>query len=149
MAEIGGGQIPSLPIVSATERSGTMGGREEWQELRSPRATSPWWDLRVDWRPYRWKDSVQNDEEIRMWVADFIANGLRPWYTKFAATIDDRRWLGVVEDIYNWAYEVEPYLRNTRPVADVAMVFSQQTAAYYGGPKAQQKVEDHILGCTI
>ncbi|NLV91091.1 MAG: hypothetical protein GX030_01680 [Firmicutes bacterium] len=96
--------------------------------------------------PYRWKDSVQNDEEIRMWVADFIANGLRPWYTKFAATIDDRRWLGVVEDIYNWAYEVEPYLRNTRPVADVAMVFSQQTAAYYGGPKAQQKVEDHILG---
>ena len=59
-----------------------------------------------------------------MWVADFIANGLRPWYTKFAATIDDRRWLGVVEDIYNWAYEVEPYLRNTRPVADVAMVFS-------------------------
>jgi len=34
---------------------------------------------------YRWKDSVQNGAEIRMWVADGIANDLRPWYTSSAA----------------------------------------------------------------
>ena len=28
--------------------------------------------------PYRWKDSVQNGPEIRLWVLDGIANGLRP-----------------------------------------------------------------------
>ena len=96
--------------------------------------------------PYRWKDSVQHGEEIRMWVADGIANGLRPWWTKFGAKLYDHRWLDVVEDIYTWAAKVEPYLRNEAPLARVAMVYSQQTAAYYGGPEAQKKEEDHILG---
>ena len=36
--------------------------------------------------PYRWKDSVQSAAEIRLWVADGVANGLRPWFTKFAGT---------------------------------------------------------------
>src|SRR5258708_4250500 len=52
--------------------------------------------------PYRWKDSVQHPAEIRVWVADGIAHGLRPWFTKFNAKPFDHRWLPVVEDIYNW-----------------------------------------------
>ena len=31
---------------------------------------------------YRWKDSVTSAAEIRIWVADGVANGMRPWYTK-------------------------------------------------------------------
>jgi hypothetical protein len=96
--------------------------------------------------PYRWKDSVQTPEEIRVWVADGIANGLRPWFTKFSGTLYDRRWLKVVEDIYGWHYRAERYLRNEAPLARVAMVYSQQTATFYGGEHASQKVEDHTLG---
>jgi hypothetical protein len=95
---------------------------------------------------YRWKDSVQSEAEIRIWVADGIANGLRPWFTKFAGTLRDRRWLGVVEDVYRWHHRVERYLRNEAPLARVALVYSQQTAWFYGGPRARQKVEDHALG---
>jgi hypothetical protein len=96
--------------------------------------------------PYRWKDSVQSAAEIRVWVADGIANDLRPWFTKFSGTLYDRRWLGVVEDIYNWHYRAERYLRNEASLARVALVYSQQTATFYGGERAQQKVEDHTLG---
>jgi len=96
--------------------------------------------------PYRWKDSVQSEAEIRIWVADGIANGMRPWFTKFAGTLHDRRWLNVVEDIYGWSYRAEPYLRNQEPLARVAMVYSQQTATFYGGEHARTKVEDHALG---
>jgi hypothetical protein len=96
--------------------------------------------------PYRWKDSVQSDAEIRIWVADGVANGMRPWFTKFSGTLRDRRWLKVVEDIYKWHSRSERYLRNEAPLARVAMVYSQQTAAFYGGERAQQKVEDPILG---
>lgn len=96
--------------------------------------------------PYRWKDSVQSEAEIRIWVADGIANGLRPWFTKFAGTLHDRRWLNVVEDIYGWSYRSEPYLRNEEPLARVAMVYSQRTATFYGGEHARPKVEDHALG---
>ncbi|HSU30603.1 MAG TPA: beta-galactosidase trimerization domain-containing protein [Bryobacteraceae bacterium] len=94
----------------------------------------------------RWKDSVQNGDEIRLWVADGIANGLRPWFTKFNAKPIDRRWLPVVEEIYRWHYDNERYLRNEDSLARVAMVYSQQTATYYGGEKARAKVEDPALG---
>ncbi len=95
---------------------------------------------------YRWKDSVQSEAETRVWVADGIANGLRPWFTKFSGTLHDRRWLKVVEDIYRWHHGAERYLRNESPLARVAMVYSQQTATFYGGERARQKVEDPTLG---
>ena len=85
---------------------------------------------------YRWKDSVQNGDEIRMWVADGMAQGLRLWFTKFNAKPIDKRWLPVVEELYNWNYANEKYLRNVDPLARVAMVYSQQTAAFYGGAKS-------------
>jgi len=95
---------------------------------------------------YRWKDSVQSEAEIRIWVVDGVANGLRPWFTKFSGTLHDRRWLSVVEDLYRWHHRVERYLRNEAPLARVGLVYSQQTAWFYGGVRARQKVEDHALG---
>ena len=96
--------------------------------------------------PYRWKDSVQSEPEIRMWVADGTANGMRPWFTKFSGELYDRRWLATVEKIYTWHHRVERYLRNERPLARVGLVYSQQTATYYGGDRARERVEDHTLG---
>ena len=97
-------------------------------------------------QPYRWKDSVQQPEELRLWVADGIAHGLRPWFAKFNAKPIDRRWMPVVEEIYNWHWRNERYLLNERPLARVAVVYSQQTAAFYGGEQARARVEDHTLG---
>jgi len=96
--------------------------------------------------PYRWKDSVQNAEEIKLWVVDGIAHNLRPWFTKFNGKVIDKRWLKVVEDLYGWHYRNEKYLRNERSLARVAIVYSQQTASFYGGEQARAKVEDHALG---
>ena len=95
---------------------------------------------------YRWKDSVQSAAEIRIWVADGVANGLRPWFTKFSGTLHDTRWLKTVEEIYRRCHAWERYLRNEEPLARVAMVYSQQTAWFYGGEDAWQKVEQHTLG---
>jgi hypothetical protein len=96
--------------------------------------------------PYRWKDSVQSAAEIRMWVADGIAHDLRPWCTKFNAKPIDRRWLPVVEEIYTWHHRHEKYLRNEQSLARVAIVYSQQTATFYGGEKARATVENPALG---
>ena len=95
---------------------------------------------------YRWKDSVQCDDEIRLWVLDGIAHGLRPWFIKFDCKVIDSRWMPVVEELYKWHATNEPYLRNERPLARVAMVYSQQTASHYGGEEARAKVEDPSLG---
>ncbi len=95
---------------------------------------------------YRWKDSVQNGEEIRLWMADGMAQGFRPAFTKFNARPFDKRWFPVVEKIFDWHHANAEYFRNVRSLARVGMVYSQQTAAYYGGPDAAAKVEDHALG---
>jgi len=91
--------------------------------------------------PYRWKDSVQSEAEIRLWVADGVANGLRPWFTKFSGVLHDERWLKPVEELYRRYARWEKYLRNERPLARVGLVYSQQTAWFHSG-----RVEDHTLG---
>jgi hypothetical protein len=96
--------------------------------------------------PYRWKDSVQSDAEIRIWTLDGIANGMRPWFSKFSGVLHDPRWLKVVQDIFTWHKKAERYLRHDTPLARVALVYSQQTAWFYGGARAEAKVEDHTLG---
>lgn len=96
--------------------------------------------------PYRWKDSVQAEAEIRIWVADGIAQGLRPWFTKFNAKPYDKRWMPVVESIYNWHWKNEKYLRNEEPLARVGMVYSQQTARFYAGDRERELVEDPCNG---
>lgn len=95
---------------------------------------------------HRWKDSTQSADEIRIWVADSIANGMRPWFTKFSGVVHDGRWLPVVEDLFRWHERWEHYFRDQVPLARVAVVYSQRTATFYGGPAARDKVEDHILG---
>ena len=73
-------------------------------------------------------------------------NDLRPWFTKFNAKVIDKRWMPVVKVIYVWHHTNESYLRNERSLARVGLVYSQQTGTFYGGEKAQEKVENPLLG---
>ena len=93
----------------------------------------------------RWKDSVQSEAEIRVWVAEGTANGMRPWFTKFSGVLYDRRWLDIVDKIYQVHYRNEHYLRNITPLARVGMVFSEQNRNY-GGEIWQRRSGDHALG---
>ena len=79
--------------------------------------------------PYRWKDSVQNPSEIRMWAVDGIAQGFRPWVIKFNAKPLDRRWLQPVNDLFVWHWKNERYMRNERPLARVGLVSAPRSAA--------------------
>jgi hypothetical protein len=154
MADLDMQTIGSLAPILFADRQARSGVMAPWangkngKEYRSTMGRKPIggiFSVGVE-EPYRWKDSVQNAAEIRLWALDGIANGLRPWFTKFDGKLNDRRWLPVVEDLYGWHYRNERYLRNEEPLARVAIVYSQQTAHYYGGPQARQKVEDHTLG---
>lgn len=95
---------------------------------------------------YRWKDSVQNDAEIRIWVAEGVANGMKPCFVKFGGMIDDKRWMRAVEKMYQGYYRSERYLRNTAPMARIGMIYSEQTNMKYGGQEWQESSRDHSLG---
>jgi len=95
---------------------------------------------------YRWKDSVQSDAEIRIWVAEGVANGMRPCFVKFGAYIYDRRWMKAVEKLYQSYHRHEAYLKNTAPMARIGLVYSEQTNQKYGGKAWQDKSNEHALG---
>ena len=95
---------------------------------------------------YRWKDSVQSDAEIRIWVAEGTANGMRPCFVKFGAAIYDKRWMEAVAKLYEGYHRNEKYLRNTAPMARVGLVYSEQTDRNYGGKPWQRQPEDHLNG---
>jgi len=159
----GGGALSSLDMVRISEltpmlvadRQARRGLTPPWangknaKEFRSTMGDKPiagLFSVGLE-EPERWKDSVQNGPEIRIWVLDGIANGLRPWFSKFSGVLYDRRWLPVVEDIFRWHQGAERYMRHEAPLARVALVYSQQTATFYGGDRAAAKVEDYTLGC--
>ncbi|MPY88676.1 MAG: hypothetical protein GEU99_12210 [Luteitalea sp.] len=162
IANAGGGALSSLDMKTLGELAPTLfADRQARQGLAAPwangkaakeyratlgqKATAGIFSVGVE-EPYRWKDSVQSEAEIRIWVAEGTANGTRPWFTKFGGTLYDRRWLDPVADIYQWHHRHERYLRNEASLARVALVYSQQTGTFYGGERAREKVEDHILG---
>jgi len=146
--------IGELAVFLAADRQARRGLMAPWaagkngKEYRATMGMKPVagiFSVGVE-EPYRWKDSVQNEAEVRIWTADAAANGMRPWFTKFRAVLEDRRWLKTVERIYDWHWRNERYLRNTRPLARVGLVYSQQTAKFYGGDRARYRTEDHIDG---
>ena len=86
---------------------------------------------------HRWKDSVQSAAEIRIWLLECIASGMRPWVVKFCGTIYDHRWVAPVELVYQWHFENEPFLRHTRNLARVALLWSPQTSVAIGNARAE------------
>jgi hypothetical protein len=158
----GGGALSELDMrtfgqlapIAIADRQGRRGLMAPWtagksaKEYRSTMGIKPVAGLTsvgIDDKN-RWKDSVQNGDEIRLWMVDGIAQNFRPAFTKFNAKPFDMRWFPAVAEIFNWHYANERYLRNESSLARVGMVYSQQTAAYYGWPDAASRVEDPILG---
>lgn len=62
---------------------------------------------------------------------------MRPWVVKFCGTLYDRRWIPVVEDVYNWHTANERFLVHRRNLARVAVVWSPQTSAVAGNASTE------------
>ncbi|MGB6827605.1 MAG: alpha-amylase family protein [Terracidiphilus sp.] len=157
----GGGALSSLDSVAfsnrapmlVADRQGRSGLAAPWligktaKEFRATLGTKPaigLFGVGLEER-YRWKDSVTSDAEIRIWTLEAIANGMRPWCSKFSGTLHDERWLAGVEELYVWTEKNRDHLMHRQSLARVAIVFSQQTAWHFGG-QAQARLEDYALG---
>ena len=91
----------------------------------------------IDDDVHRWKDSVQSAAELRVWTLECIAHGMRPWFVKFSGTTYDRRWIPVVEQLYDWHAKHERFLTDRRNLARVGIVWSPQTSSTVGNERAE------------
>ena len=94
---------------------------------------------------WRWKDSVQSPEEIRMWMTDGMAHGLRPWFTKFNAKVPDSRWVAPIAETFRLHAKLEKHLSPLHPTAEIAMLDPSTTLRSWH-PDDRESAEGHELG---
>lgn len=95
---------------------------------------------------YRWKDSVRDKTELKMWYMVAIANGMRIAWGKFSAVLYDTRWLKPVEEIFQWHYRNEKYLSSVQSGANVGILWSPSKKVLNEGMSVKEETEDHSLG---
>jgi len=101
-----------------------------------------------------WRHVTKAPAETTMWMAQTAASGMVPWFHWLGGAPEDTRWKEVGREFFAWLAANEPHFRNTRSVADVAVLYPQRTIAFYrsgngprdwrGGDRAQ--TADYLQG---
>jgi hypothetical protein len=91
-----------------------------------------------------WRHTSKGPAEATMWMAQTTASGMVPWYHWLGGAPEDQRWRATGRDFFQWIAKYEPHFVNKRPVASIAVVFSQRMNALYratGGGAATDFLE--------
>ena len=86
------------------------------------------------------RHSSKPGPEARMWMLEGFAGGIQPWWHHISAASDDWRQYSHTRETFNWHAENEKYLLNRQPVAQVALVWSQDNFDFYGQEELEEKV---------
>lgn len=98
-----------------------------------------------------WRHTSKAPEEATLWLAATVAAGAAPTYHWLGGSPVDNRWRDAGREFYQWMARHSDHFRNVRTLADIGMVYSQRTLAFYGadGPRAyreRREAVDHFQG---
>ncbi len=94
--------------------------------------------------PY-WRHTSKAAEETTLWLAQSVASGMVPWLTWLGGKPEDRRWQTTCEAFFKWHSANEEHLVDGQRRADIGVLFSQRTNAYYR-PHGAGDVTDYLQG---
>ena len=78
-----------------------------------------------------WRHVTKAPAETTMWLAQTAASGMVPWFHWLGGAPEDTRWKEVGREFFTWLANNEPHFRNTRSIADIAVLYPQRTIAFY------------------
>jgi hypothetical protein len=81
-----------------------------------------------------WRHTAKSPVEATMWMAQTTASGMVPWYHWLGGAPEDQRWRVAGRDFFQWIARYQPHFVNRRPLANLAVVFSQRMNASYTPP---------------
>jgi hypothetical protein len=84
-------------------------------------------------QPY-WRHSSKSPAEATIWMAQCTASGMVPWYVWLGGESQDQRWRATGRSFYQWLAKHEAHFANRGSVANLGVVWSQRTNAFYRGP---------------
>ena len=95
---------------------------------------------------YRWKDSVRDAADYRLWYLDAIANGLDIAWGKFSAVLYDLRWLEPTQRLFKWHSENDHYLSNKRSAANAAIIYPAEKFIFPADGEPEEESNEYCLG---
>jgi hypothetical protein len=94
-----------------------------------------------------WRHVAKPAAEATMWMAQTTASGMVPWFHWLGGAPEDERWKAVGRDFYTWLARHEPHFRNTRSIANIAVLYPQRTIAFYrSGTRDRVPTSDYLQG---
>src|SRR5207302_2052340 len=95
---------------------------------------------------YRRYYAVFMDRLLEVWrLWDAVARGMVPWFHWLGGSPEDQRWRDTGREFFSWLAAHEPHFRNTRSVADLAVLFPQSTIAFWRASDRAQGT-DYLQG---
>ena len=92
-----------------------------------------------------WRHTAKAPLETTMWMAQTTASGMTPWYHWLGGKPEDHRWEGTGRSFFQWIAGNAPHFVARESLANVAVVFSQRTNAFYQPPGGGE-VTDFLQG---
>ncbi len=81
-----------------------------------------------------WRHTSKAPLEATMWMAQTTASGMVPWYHWLGGAPEDLRWRATGREFYQWLAANQAHFVNRRPIANLAVVFSQRMNHGYRPP---------------
>lgn len=92
-----------------------------------------------------WRHTSKTPLEMTMWLSQTTASGMVPWFHWLGGKPKDLRWQAPGRDFYRWIARNQEHFVNRESMAAMAVVFSQQTNAFYKVP-GRGDVTDYLQG---
>ena len=90
--------------------------------------------------------AAKPEPEVRLWFAEAVAGGIRPWWHHIGADHEDRRQFRTAAPLFAWHERNERYLRDRTPLAAVGVVYSQHGVDFFGRDDAAERCEAPLRG---
>src|ERR1044071_112281 len=86
--------------------------------------------------------------EMTLWLAQTTASGMVPWFHWLGGSPEDQRWRQAGRSFYQWLATHEVHFRNQRSIADLAVVYPQNTIAFERSRngRRQERAAEHLQG---
>jgi hypothetical protein len=91
-----------------------------------------------------WRHTAKSPAETTLWMAQTVASGMVPWFHWLGGSPEDNRWRETGRSFFDWLAANEAHFRNRQTIADLAVLYPQNTIAFYrsgSGPGAWRGAE--------
>jgi hypothetical protein len=86
------------------------------------------------------------EPEAHLWMFEGFAGGIQPWWHHIGAFHEDTRQYETAAPVFAWHAANQEFLVNRRPVAPVALLWSQENLDAYGRDQAGVLIQEPYLG---